>query len=69
MLRALSALVGQHEDRIIALVNAVAAIDLALAKAKYAHSLDAVSPILEEGYRLNLISRPPPASFRACCPD
>jgi DNA mismatch repair protein MutS2 len=55
VLRQLSALVGQHEDRIVAVVNAVAAVDLAMAKAKYAHSLDAVSPILEEGYRLNLI--------------
>ncbi|MGH2350714.1 MAG: endonuclease MutS2, partial [Chloroflexota bacterium] len=55
VLRHLSGLVGQVADRIIAGVNTLAAIDLALAKAKYAFSLHATSPALEEGYHLNLL--------------
>ena len=54
VLRHLAALVGQHEERIVAGVNAVASIDLALAKAKLAFSQRAVAPLLETGYRLNL---------------
>ncbi|HXI16278.1 MAG TPA: MutS2/Smr-associated SH3 domain-containing protein, partial [Chloroflexota bacterium] len=54
ILRHLSALVGQHEDRIVAGVNALAAVDLALAKAKLALSMNATPPLLEDGYRLNL---------------
>ncbi|MDQ3700962.1 MAG: endonuclease MutS2, partial [Chloroflexota bacterium] len=55
VLRHLSGLVGQFADQIIAGVNSLAAIDLAVAKAKYAASLRAKSPTLEDGYRLNLI--------------
>jgi DNA mismatch repair protein MutS2 len=54
VLRHLAALVAQHEERIIAGVNAIAAIDLAMAKAKLAFSQRAVAPQLESGYRLNL---------------
>jgi len=54
VLRHISALVGQHQERIVAGVNAIAAIDLALAKAKLAFSHRAVAPLLENGYRLNL---------------
>jgi DNA mismatch repair protein MutS2 len=55
VLRHLSGLVGQASDRIIASVNAIAAIDLALAKGKYAASLDAVLPVLNATCRLNII--------------
>ncbi|HEU5318117.1 MAG TPA: endonuclease MutS2, partial [Chloroflexota bacterium] len=55
VLRHLSALVGQHEERIVAGVNAIASIDVALAKAKLAHSQRAAAPVLESGYRLNLV--------------
>lgn len=54
VLRHLGALVGQHEERIVAGVNALAAIDLALAKGKLAFTQRAVAPQLEDGYRLNL---------------
>ena len=55
MLQHLSGLVGQFADRIVYDVDALAAIDLALAKAKYAVSMRATAPRLEDGYRLNLI--------------
>jgi DNA mismatch repair protein MutS2 len=55
VLRHLSGLVGQHADRIIAAVHALASIDLALAKAKYALALRAVEPALEEAYCFRLI--------------
>ncbi|HEX2185451.1 MAG TPA: endonuclease MutS2, partial [Chloroflexota bacterium] len=56
VLRQLSALVGQFADQIVAAVDSLAAVDLALAKAKYAASLRATAPILEEGEpRLRLL--------------
>ncbi|MBI3970371.1 MAG: Smr/MutS family protein [Chloroflexi bacterium] len=55
VLRHLSGLVGQFCDRIIANVNTIAAIDLALAKAKYAYSLRAVEPVLEESCSFHLV--------------
>lgn len=55
VLRHLSSLVGQFADQIIAGVNALATIDLALAKAKYAQALRATAPELEAGYSLGLI--------------
>jgi DNA mismatch repair protein MutS2 len=55
VLRHLSGLVGQFADRIVAGVNALAALDLALAKAKYAFALRATQPALVDDYCLNLV--------------
>jgi DNA mismatch repair protein MutS2 len=46
ILAALSALVGEQEDRIVRLVEALAELDLAFAKAKYAESIGASEPEL-----------------------
>ena len=54
VLQHLSGLVGQFGERIGYDVDALAAIDLAVAKAKYALDLRATAPRLETGYRLNL---------------
>jgi len=48
ILRDLSAQIGAQSDGIISLVDDVAALDLALACAKYAFSLDAVEPVITE---------------------
>jgi DNA mismatch repair protein MutS2 len=55
VLRHLSGLVGSAADRIVAGVNAIAAVDLALAKAKYAASQRATAPTLSDDYTLNLV--------------
>ena len=54
VLQHLSGLVGQFGERIGYDVEALAAIDLAVAKARYALDLRATAPRLETGYRLNL---------------
>jgi len=46
ILAALSALVGSRDEEVHAVVADIAALDLALACAKYAFSLDAVEPVL-----------------------
>jgi DNA mismatch repair protein MutS2 len=48
ILTALSALVGEQSDRIVRLVETLAELDLAFAKAKYADALSASEPILRE---------------------
>ena len=54
VLQHLSGLVGQFGDRIGYDVEALAAIDLAVAKARYALDLRATAPRLEADYRLSL---------------
>jgi DNA mismatch repair protein MutS2 len=48
IMTALSALVGEQADRIIRAVEALADLDLAFAKAKYADAIRASEPILQE---------------------
>ena len=48
ILSVLSAQIGSHAEQIRALIEDIAMLDLALACAKYAFSLDAVEPILNE---------------------
>jgi DNA mismatch repair protein MutS2 len=55
VLQHLSGLVGQFADRIVYDVDSLAAIDLALAKAKYALETRATAPRLVEDYRLDLV--------------
>ncbi|HVG95474.1 MAG TPA: endonuclease MutS2, partial [Chloroflexota bacterium] len=64
----LSGLVAEFADRIVYDVDALAAIDLALAKAKYALSLRATAPRLEDGYRINLIEARHPLLTGAVVP-
>ena len=55
ILAELADLVGQHHDQIVAAVETLAGIDLAIAKAHYANALRAVCPTLATTHRLNLI--------------
>jgi DNA mismatch repair protein MutS2 len=48
IMTALSALVGEHADKIIRSVESLADLDLAFAKAKYAEALKASEPVLKE---------------------
>jgi DNA mismatch repair protein MutS2 len=48
IMAALSALVGEQADKIIRLVEAVADLDVAFAKAKYAEAIRASEPVLRE---------------------
>jgi DNA mismatch repair protein MutS2 len=55
ILAQLSQLVGEHASTIIAIVEAFADIDLALARARYAIELNATAPNLNAEGRLNLV--------------
>jgi DNA mismatch repair protein MutS2 len=59
ILAALSAVIGEHADEIIHTVDALADLDLAFAKAKYADALRAHEPILQDdGRRSTVDGRP-----------
>jgi DNA mismatch repair protein MutS2 len=62
ILAALSALIGAQADRIVRTVDALAELDLAFAKARYAEQLRASEPVMREFRTGTKEERRPPAS-------
>lgn len=60
----LSKIVGDHADQVIATVEALAALDLAFAKAKYADAIRATEPVLREIRSQKSEVRPPTSDLR-----